>query len=89
MIKGVNKQILEVTNPESPYFEKIIFFVKPESQKFSEQSLKQEAEKISKNAKKPPKQKKTIKQIVSTLFYVGLGIGAGTALTFLIDNFIL
>ena len=24
MLKGVNKQILEVTNTESPYFEKII-----------------------------------------------------------------
>lgn len=89
MIKGVNKQILEVTNPESPYFEKIIFFVKPESQKLPEQSLKQEAEKISKSAKRPPKQKKTIKQIASTLLYICLGIGAGTALTFLLNNYIL
>lgn len=30
MIKGTNKQVLEVTNTENPYFEKIIFFVKPE-----------------------------------------------------------
>ena len=29
MIKGVSKQVLEVTNPENPYFEKIVFFVKP------------------------------------------------------------
>lgn len=89
MIKGVNKQILEVTNPESPYFEKIIFFVKPESQKLPEQSLKKEAEKISRDAKRPPKQKKTVKQIASTLLYIGLGIGAGIALTFLVNNFIL
>ena len=26
MIKGVSKQVLEVTNPENPYFEKIVFF---------------------------------------------------------------
>ena len=32
MIKGVSKQILEVTNTDNPYFEKIIFFVKPEHQ---------------------------------------------------------
>lgn len=89
MIKGVNKQILEVTNPESPYFEKIIFFVKPQSQKLSEQSLKKEAEKISKNAKRPPRQKRTVKQIASTLLYIGLGVGAGTALTFLVNNFVL
>ena len=30
MIKGVSKQVLEVTNPENPYFEKIVFFVKPQ-----------------------------------------------------------
>ena len=28
MIKGVSKQILEVTNTDNPYFDKIIFFVK-------------------------------------------------------------
>lgn len=27
MIKGVNKQVLEVTNTENPYFEKIIFLL--------------------------------------------------------------
>lgn len=89
MIKGVNKQILEVTNPESPYFEKIIFFVRPQSQKMSEQELKQEAEKISRSAKKPPRQKKSFKQIASTLLYIFLGTGAGVALTFLFNNFIL
>ncbi len=30
MIKGVNRQVLEITNTENPYFERIIFFVKPE-----------------------------------------------------------
>ncbi len=30
MIKGVNKQVLEITNTENPYFERIVFFVKPE-----------------------------------------------------------
>ena len=29
MIKGVSKQILEVTNTDNPYFEKIIFFAHP------------------------------------------------------------
>lgn len=29
MVKGVNKLIVEVANPDSEYFEKAIFFVKP------------------------------------------------------------
>lgn len=29
MIKGVNKRIIEINNPESIYFEKAIFYLKP------------------------------------------------------------
>lgn len=88
MIKGINKQILEVTNTESPYFEKIIFFVRPEAQRIDEHSLQKEAEKISKDMRKPPKTKRTVKQIASTLVYMLLGLGAGTALTFILNNLI-
>ena len=87
MIKGINKQILEVTATESPYFEKIIFFVRPQAQSASHEVLTAEAEKISTKMKKPPKSKKTKSQIISILLYSGLGVGAGTALTFLLNNF--
>ena len=30
MLKGVNKLIIEVSNPESDFFERAIFFVKPD-----------------------------------------------------------
>ncbi len=30
MLKGVNRQVLEVNRPESRYFERILFVVKPE-----------------------------------------------------------
>lgn len=29
MIKGVNKRIIEINNPQSIYFEKAIFYLKP------------------------------------------------------------
>lgn len=29
MVKGVNKQIIEVNNPESIYFERAVFYLKP------------------------------------------------------------
>jgi len=30
MIKGVNKKIIEINNPESIYFEKAVFYLRPE-----------------------------------------------------------
>lgn len=88
MIKGINKQILEVTNTESPYFEKIIFFVKPESQQISESKLKDEAEKISNKLQRIPKSKRSPKQIVRTAVFGILGIGAGLALSYIINMII-
>lgn len=29
MVKGVNKQIIEVNNPDSIYFERAVFYLKP------------------------------------------------------------
>ncbi len=56
MIKGVNKQVLEVTNTENPYFERIVFFVKPEYQSGHAEKLKKEAQLYAARAKKPPGQ---------------------------------
>lgn len=89
MIKGINKQILEVTATESPYFEKIIFFVKNEAQSTSDEVLKAEAEKISKKMQKPPKSKKTKSQIFANIFYITLGISAGAALTYVMNNLLM
>lgn len=80
MIKGINKQILEVTNPESPYFDRIIFFVKPAGQSVEESTLKSEALKISASVKKPPKSKRTKKQIFQTIGLLILGLCAGASL---------
>ena len=87
LIKGINKQILEVTNTGSPYFEKIIFFVRPEGQKLSENELKTEAEKISISAKtqRPPKSRKTLRQKLSSAGFIFLGIGAGAAISVIIN----
>lgn len=63
MIKGVNKQVLEVTNTENPYFEKIIFFVKPEYVNADREKLKKEAHLLAKSANKPPRARKTKREI--------------------------
>ena len=63
MIKGVNRQVLEVVNTENPYFERIVFYVKPEYKSENAQFLKSEAEKFSQSVQKPPKTKRPKKEI--------------------------
>ncbi len=44
MIKGVNKQIIEINDIENEHFYKAIFFVRPESGSKSEVGLKKSAD---------------------------------------------
>jgi len=88
MIKGINRQILEVTNPESPYFDKILFFVSGDCEIKSEKQLKKEAEKIAAEVKKPPKTKKSKKDIVMNAVYVIFGLGAGVATAIILSTII-
>lgn len=85
MIKGVNRQVLEVTNTENPYFERIIFFVKPEYGNEDRAKLKKEAELVAKTTKKPPKTRKTRKEIGYIVMQSLLCIGAGVAITFILN----
>ena len=43
MIKGVNKQVVDVTEPDSAYFERVLFFVKPEFSGLGEGALRRKA----------------------------------------------
>ena len=88
MIKGVNKQVLEVTNTDNPYFEKIIFFVKPEYGNEDRAKLKKEAESLAKTAGKPPKSRKSRREICYIVSQCILCAGAGAAITFLLNFFI-
>lgn len=89
MIKGINKQVLEITETSNEYFEKALFFVKPEFSNFPENKLKEIANGEIKNSLIPPKTKinkkeTKIKSIIlaSALFISGLSLG------FLISFFI-
>ena len=84
MIKGVSKQILEVTNTDNPYFDKIIFFVKPEHQSTDRKKLQKEAEAVAALKQKPPRLKLT-KQIIKTALLSLLFTMAGCGITFVIS----
>lgn len=55
MIKGVNRQVVEVSETGCEYFEKIMFFVKPEYISISESKIRESAGRIAGTASVPPK----------------------------------
>jgi len=54
LIKGVNRQVVEVTETQCEYFEKVLFFIKPEFSAVSEGDLKERASVIAQSAGIPP-----------------------------------
>lgn len=85
MIKGVNHQVVEVNDTSCEYFERIIFFVKPEYSFLSESKIRERAGKIADTATLMPpkrKRKKGVYDILKTA--VALLLGAGiTAIIFM------
>jgi len=55
MIKGINRQVLELNDTGNEYFEKAILFVKPEYSGLGEGKLRERAGSVLKNAGHPPK----------------------------------
>ena len=44
MIKGVNKKVVEINNPRSIYFDRAVFYLKPNMSLMPEKLLSREAE---------------------------------------------
>lgn len=56
MIKGVNKKVLEINNPRSIYFEKAVFYLKPNMGVVPEKLVTREAQSLLMSiGHKPPK----------------------------------
>lgn len=54
MIKGVNRQVVEITQTDCEYFERILYFVKPEFASISEGKLRERAGLMSSAGFPPP-----------------------------------
>ncbi len=54
MIKGVNRQVVEVNETQCEYFEKIMFFIKPEYATVSEGKIRERAGMIAEASTLPP-----------------------------------
>lgn len=46
MIKGVNRQIIEITDVSSDYYERALLIVKPEFSELNKKELEKEAKKV-------------------------------------------
>ncbi len=89
MIKGVNKQVLEINETQNGFFEKAIFFVKPEYIGMGEGMLRESAKKEIENTGKPPVRnyrykneriKRTV--VFAGVFMVGVVVGIISATLF-------
>lgn len=81
MIKGINRQVVEVRETGSEYFERILFFVKPEYAAVSEGKIRERAGLIADKTAKPPitkvrKEKYTEVIRLSLCLLAGVVIGA-------------
>ena len=75
MIRGVNRQVVEVNQPENAYFERVLFFVKPEYYGVSEKTLKAGADSlIKKSGERPPRNRKNKKEKIKAA--IGMTVAA-------------
>lgn len=87
MIKGVNRQVVEVRETGCDYFERIIFFIKPEYASLSEGKIRERASLIAGGTALPPPTKTKsdnlagiLKIILGTL----CGLAAGIAISYIL-----
>jgi hypothetical protein len=80
MVKGVNKLIVEVANPDSEFFERAIFFVRPQMKDVPAKQLGQSADALI-HSQTPRRGGKARTRILGVLAFVGTaGLGAVLAL---------
>ena len=82
MIKGVNRQVVEITRPNCEYFERVVFFVKPEYTCVSHGTLRERANIMAKSTGSPPRTRVKRRRFLSfliALFWLSLGAAIGIA----------
>lgn len=87
MIKGVNRQVVEVRETGCDYFERIIFFVRPEYTSLSEGKIRERASLIAGGTTLPPPTKtksNKLTEVLKIVLGVMCGLTAGLAISFLI-----
>ncbi len=85
MVKGVNRQVLEIHETGCEYFEKALFFVRPEYSRENEGKLKTEAMSSALNFTSVPKtRKQKLKSRVLIFAEMTASAGVGAIITALL-----
>ena len=80
MIKGVNRQVVEVSDTGSEYFERILFIVKPEYATVSEGKVRERVEQIAQAPGAPPPTKAKRRPLLSAAkLTAAASVGAAVA----------
>ncbi|MBR4051028.1 MAG: hypothetical protein IKK09_11075 [Clostridia bacterium] len=78
MLKGTNRQVIEITQTDCEYFEKVMFFVKPECVNVSDGKLRERANLIAGTDNRPPATKQRRNRMVfAAQLAAAAGAGAG------------
>ncbi len=85
MIKGVNRQVLEIHETGTKYFEKALFFVRPEYSTLNEKRLNEKALRaLSGDAKVPVTKRAKLKTVVLKIIYLLFAAVAGAGVSLLL-----
>jgi len=88
MIKGVNHRVIEVMESDCEYFERVIFFVKPEYCALSEGTLRDRARAVaSSTSAPPPSQIRRSRLMTAGALLASAGLGA--VIAFVVQFFVL
>ena len=88
MIKGINRQVVEITQTDCEYFERILFLVKPEYAAISEGKLRERASQMSSVGKPPATRvRRRWREIALCCAAAGTGAAAAWLVQFLILRF--
>ncbi len=77
MIKGVNRQIIEINNTGNLYYEKALLIVKPEFASAQQQLLEREAMKLMRNMDAPSSYKRKGRLVLKAAFALACALGGG------------
>ena len=86
MIKGINRQVVEVRDTGNECFERILFFVKPEYAGLSEGKIRERAGLAAQGAGMPPPtrvRKSRLSEVLKITLSMLTGIAAGIAISIL------
>lgn len=84
MIKGINRQVVEVKETGNECFERILFFVKPEYAGLSEGKIRERAGLVTRDATLPPPTRHNKKSRLNEMLKIVLSAVTGIAVGIII-----